>query len=177
VKILKKTVDVDVSSVMITLGLSDGGLSDGVLSDGMVIKSEQIDGTLPRGLLMLTLALAVGIDGDLGKGTYAGEIALEICVDNSDGSVETSSKSKTDTSRMSVLTEETVETVEGVLVKATEVGLGDSDGVTTVVDDGTRNEGERTVGGREGDDAETDADTIAVGVGESDEEEEEIIGW
>jgi len=74
VKILKKTVDVDVSSVMITLGLSDGGLSDGVLSDGMVIKSEQIDGTLPRGLLMLTLALAVGIDGDLGKGTYAGEI-------------------------------------------------------------------------------------------------------
>jgi hypothetical protein len=35
------------SSVMITLGLSDDGLSDSVLSDGMVIKSERIDGTLP----------------------------------------------------------------------------------------------------------------------------------
>jgi hypothetical protein len=44
---------------------------------------------------------------------------------------------------------ETVETVEGVLVKATEVGLEDSDGVTTVVDDGTCNKGERTVGGRD----------------------------
>ena len=62
------------SSVMITLGLSDGGLSDDALSDGMVIKSDRIDGILPRGLLMLTLRLAVGIDGDLGKGTYAGEI-------------------------------------------------------------------------------------------------------
>jgi len=61
------------SSVMITL-LSDGGLSDGGLSDGMVIKSERIDGILPRGLVMLTLGLAVRIDGDLGKGTYAGEI-------------------------------------------------------------------------------------------------------
>jgi hypothetical protein len=85
-------------------------------------------------------------------------------VDNSDGSVETSSNSETDPSRMSVLmeTEETVETMEGVLVKATEVGLGDNDGVTTVVDDG---------GGRDRDDVET----IAVGVGEGDEEEEEII--
>jgi hypothetical protein len=35
------------SSVMITLGLSDGGLSDGGLSDSMVIKSERIDGILP----------------------------------------------------------------------------------------------------------------------------------
>jgi hypothetical protein len=60
-------------SVMITLGLSDDDLSDGGLSDGVVIKSERIDGIQPRGLLMLTLALAVGIDGD-GKGTYAGEI-------------------------------------------------------------------------------------------------------
>ena len=59
---------------MVTLGLSDGDLLDGGLSDGMVIKSERIDGILPRGLLMLTLGLAVGIDGDLGKGTYAGEI-------------------------------------------------------------------------------------------------------
>jgi hypothetical protein len=52
--------------------------------------------------------------------------ALEICVGNSDGSVETSSNSETDPSTMSVLmeTEETVEMVEGVLVKMTEVGLG-----------------------------------------------------
>ncbi len=62
------------SSVMITLCLSDGGLSDGGLSDGIVIKSERIDGILPRGLVRLTLGLAVGIDGDLGSGTYAGEI-------------------------------------------------------------------------------------------------------
>jgi hypothetical protein len=40
----------------------------------MVIKLEGIDGVPPRGLLILTLGLAVGIDGDLGKGTYAGEI-------------------------------------------------------------------------------------------------------
>jgi hypothetical protein len=47
---------------------------------------------------------------------------------------------------MSVLmeTEETVETLEGVLVKTTEVGLGDSDSVATVVYDGTCNKGERT---------------------------------
>jgi len=103
--------------------------------------------------------------------------ALKICVNNSDGSVETSSKSETDPSRMSVLmeTEETVETMKGVLVKTTEVGLGDSDGVTTVVDDGTCNKGERTVGGRDGHDAETDTDTIAVGVKEGDEEEGGII--
>ena len=50
--------------------LSDGGISNGGLSNGMVIKSEQIDGVLPRGLLMLTLGLAIGIDDDLGKGTY-----------------------------------------------------------------------------------------------------------
>jgi hypothetical protein len=62
------------SSVIITLGLSDDDLSDGGLSDGIVIKSERIDGVPPRGLLILTLGLAVGIDGDLGKGTYAGEI-------------------------------------------------------------------------------------------------------
>jgi hypothetical protein len=67
-------------------------------------------------------------------------------------------------------TEETVETMEGVLVKTTEVGLGDSDGVTTVVDDGTCNRGERSIGGRDID----DTDTIAVGVREGDEEEEEM---
>jgi hypothetical protein len=49
--------------------------------------------------------------------------ALKICVDNSNGSVETS-KSETDPSRMSVLMEmgEAVKMVEGVLVK-TEVCL------------------------------------------------------
>ena len=94
--------------------------------------------------------------------------ALKICEDNSDGSVEKSCKPETDPSRMDVVTE-TVETVEGVLVKATEVGLEDGDGVTTVVDDGTSNKGERAVGGRDGD------DTIAVGVREGDEEDEEII--
>jgi len=61
------------SFVMITLGLSDDDLSDGGLSDGVVIKSERIGGILPRGLLMLKLGLAVGVDG-LGRGTYAGEI-------------------------------------------------------------------------------------------------------
>ena len=69
-------------------------------------------------------------------------------------------------------TEETVEVMEVVLVKSTEVGLGDSDGVTTVVDDGTCNKGDRTVGGRDRDDT---PDTIAVSVREGDEEEEGII--
>ena len=49
------------SSVMITLGLSDGALSDDGLSDGMVIKSDRIDGIQPRGVLIL-LGVAVGID-------------------------------------------------------------------------------------------------------------------
>jgi hypothetical protein len=42
------------------------------------------------------------------------------------------------------LIEEAVEMADGVLVKATEVGLEDSDGITTVVDDETCNKGERT---------------------------------
>ena len=66
--------------------------------------------------------------------------ALEICEGNSnDGSIETSSKSEMDPFRMFILreTEETVEMVEGVLVKMTEVSLEDSDDVTTVVDDRT----------------------------------------
>ncbi len=75
---------------------------------------------------------------------------------------------------MDVVTE-TVETVEGVLVKATEAGLEDCDGVTTVVDGGTCNKGERTEGGTDEDDVGTDMDTIAVGVGEGDEEDDEII--
>ena len=44
--------------------------------------------------------------------------------------------------------EETVGTMEGVLVKMNEVGLGDSDSVTTV-DDGTCNKEEWSVGGRD----------------------------
>jgi len=71
-----------------------------------------------------------------------------------------------------MLKEETDEIVEGVLVKTTEVGLGDDDGVTTVVEDGTCSKGERTVGGRDGGDV---TDTIAVGVRERDEEDEDII--
>ena len=39
-------------------------------------------------------------------------------------------------------TEETVETVEGILVRTTEVGLGNSDDVTTI-------KGERAVGERD----------------------------
>jgi hypothetical protein len=78
---------------------------------------------------------------------------------------------------MSVLMEmeEIVETMEGVLVKMAEVGLGDSDGDTTIVDDRTCNKGERTVGERDRDDAETDMDTIAVGIKEGDKDEEGII--
>jgi hypothetical protein len=50
-----------------------------------------------------------------------------------------------------------------------------SDGVTTVMDDGTCNKGERIVGGRDRDDVGTDTDTIAAGVREGDEEDEGII--
>jgi hypothetical protein len=64
--------------------------------------------------------------------------------------------------------------MEDVLVKETEVGLEDGDGVITVVDDRTCNKGERT-GGRDGDDAVTDTDTIAVGVRGGDEKEEVVI--
>jgi hypothetical protein len=53
---------------------------------------------------------------------------------------------------------------------------GDSTGVTTVVEDGACNDGEQKVGGRDGDegaaDAETETDTVAVGVREGDEDEE-----
>jgi hypothetical protein len=44
---------------------------------------------------------------------------------------------------MSVLIEEAVKMADGVRVKVTEVGLGDGDNVTTVVDDGTCNKGSR----------------------------------
>ena len=102
-------------------------------------------------------------------------------MDNSDGSVETSSKigsSKSDLlSRASVLIEieDTVETVEGVLVNMTGVSSGDDTGVTTVVEDGTCNKEEGTVGGTDGDGVETDTDTIVDGV-RGDEDEEEVIG-
>jgi hypothetical protein len=73
--------------------------------------------------------------------------------------------------------EDTVETVEGVLVRVTGNLSGDSTGVTTVVEDGTCNDGgECTVSGRDGDegvaDGETETDTVAVGVREGDEDEE-----
>jgi len=68
--------------------------------------------------------------------------------------------------------EDTVETVEGVLVRVTGNLSGDSTGVTTVVEDGTYNDGERKVGGRDEDEgaavAETEIDTVAVGVREGD---------
>lgn len=70
---------------------------------------------------------------------------------------------------------ETDEMVEGVLVNIAGTCSGDSNGVTTVVEDGTCNVvdgGEGTVGGRDGDDSEVDSDTIAVGVRERDDDEE-----
>jgi hypothetical protein len=106
----------------------------------------------------------------------------DLSEDNSDGSVENSSKigsSKRDPlSRMSVFIamEETVETVEGVLVKVAGDRSGDSMGVTTVVEVGTCNRGEAIEGGTDGYDVETDVDTIAVGVRERDDDEEVIDG-
>ena len=128
------------SSVIITLdGLSDGGLSDGGLSDGTMAAA-------PKFLC----GHQVETDG-WGTATRA-------------------TGANTDPSRMSVIMENVGETAEGVLVvKATEVGLGDGDGVTTTVVDGrTCNKGERTVEGRDRGD---DRDAIAVDV--SDEEKEE----
>jgi hypothetical protein len=69
VKILMKAVQL-MPSVMTTLGLSDGGLSN-----GMAIKSERMGGILPRGLVMLTIALGTDSnEGGLGRGICAGEI-------------------------------------------------------------------------------------------------------
>jgi hypothetical protein len=62
------------SSVIMTVGLSDGVSVDD-RSDGMVSSSERIDGVLPRGLVMLTIAVGIdNNDGDLGRGICAGEI-------------------------------------------------------------------------------------------------------
>ena len=65
--------------------------------------------------------------------------ALKICKGNSDNFVETSFKSETDPSGMSILkeTKETVKIVESVLVKTTEVSLEDGNGVTTIMDNRT----------------------------------------
>jgi hypothetical protein len=73
-------------------------------------------------------------------------------------------------SKISVLIEidDAVETVDGVLVKATRGCSGESIGVETVVEDGARREGEGTVGGAVGDsdevaDVDADIDTVPVG--------------
>jgi hypothetical protein len=66
---------------------------------------------------------------------------------------------------------------EGVLVKLTETGSGDSKGDATLVEDGTCNEEAEAVGGRDRDDSGIDdPDTMAVCVRERDEEEEVIAG-
>ena len=93
-------------------------------------------------------------------------------MDNSDGSVEKSFESEAHVSNMPLSLWKDVETLEGVLVKMTEVGLGDSDGVYYRHGRRTCNKGERSVGRRDGGDG---TDAIAVGVREGDEEEEEII--
>ena len=73
--------------------------------------------------------------------------------------------------------EDTVEIVEGVLVKLIGARSGDTKGVTTLVEDGTCNEGGEAVGRRDGDDAEIDdPDTTAVGVREREEDGEIIPG-
>jgi hypothetical protein len=72
---------------MMTLGLSDAALSDsarsegarseGAISEGIVMRLEWMDGTLPYGLLALTLRVADRIEnaeGVLGRGMLAGEI-------------------------------------------------------------------------------------------------------
>jgi hypothetical protein len=71
--------------------------------------------------------------------------------------------------------EDTVEIVEGVLVKLTGARSGDIKGITTLMEDGTCNEGGEAVGGgRNGDDAEID-DLDTMTVGEGDEEDEKVI--
>ena len=85
-------------------------------------------------------------------------------MDNGDGCVETSSKPETDPSRMHVLmeAEETVETADGVQDKMTEVGLADSDSVTT---SGRRNSQQRGADcRRDGHRDNPVTDMVAVGV-------------
>ena len=92
-------------------------------------------------------------------------------MDNSDGLVEKSSRLETDPSRMADVMED-IEMLEGVLVKATDVGLEDSNRVTTVVNNGTCNKDEWSVGRRDRGD---DTNTIAVSIGEVSEEEDVIM--
>ena len=70
---------------------------------------------------------------------------------------------------------DTVETVEGVLVKVMGDHSGDSTGVTTVVEGGTCNGGERAAEGRDGDegvaDAGTETDMNAIGIREGDKDD------
>ena len=96
-------------------------------------------------------------------------------MDSSVDSVGTSSKMSSNRdllSRMSVLIEieDTVETVEGVLVKVTGNLSGDDTGVTTVVEVRACSGGEGTVGGRDENEDVTDAETD-TGVREGDGEE------
>ena len=77
-----------------------------------------------------------------------------------------------------IVIEDAVETVDGVLVKATWGCSGDSIGDDTV-EDGARSEGEGTVGGAVGDrdgvgDAEADIDTVPAGDGDSADAETDI---
>jgi hypothetical protein len=173
---------------MMTLGLSDAALSDsarsegarseGAISEGIVMRLEWMDGTLPYGLLALTLRVADRIEnaeGVLGRGMLAGEIdlmAVVLCVDKRDGSVGISSKigsSKRD--RLSKMSEpnaieEVVETEDGVLVNPTRDRSAVMMGVDSVVEVGARREGEGavgTVGDRDGvGDSEAVVDTVPV---------------
>jgi hypothetical protein len=57
--------------------LSDSAHSEGAISEGIVMRLEWMDGTLPYGLLTLTLRVADHIEnaeGVLGRGMLAGEI-------------------------------------------------------------------------------------------------------
>ena len=72
-------------------------------------------------------------------------------MDNSDCSIEKYSESEMDPSRVAIVIKD-IESLEGVLVKATKVGVEDSDSVTTIMDDRTCNKREWTMGGRDGDD-------------------------
>jgi hypothetical protein len=119
------------SSVMITLGLSDGGLLYGGLSDGVVIKSERIDAILPQDLWSNVEFHRMRLIENplLSKSAWITAMApLKLLP---------SQKRTLPLGRMSVLmdTEETVETVEDVLVKTTrtEVGLRDSNESVTVL--------------------------------------------
>jgi hypothetical protein len=101
-----------------------------------------------------------------------------LCVDKSDGTVEIGSSNSDPLSKMSDPRdiEETVDTLEGVLVKVTGARSGVGRGVSTGVVEGARSEGEGTVGGRDGDgvtDVENDTDKLAVGVGVTDGDDDE----